>query len=402
MGNDDNDNEIMMMMIVTKRGFGLCSSVVERKPFKLAVKSSNLFGGKKLVKKDVETFMLLWKNIMNIVSSWGITGYFLQIIKLLRFLINIFFGFIFMCSLYKIFPIEILILGIFLLLVLCNFLVLYKHNLINFSNKILIKIFNINYLNIIQRIIIIKVILLAGYSLNISLCDSTFNSVSHNMYLNATTSFGFSSPSSNTLLQVVGIAAIIGGVSYVAYNYYNSSIPIPKYETITLAEKKALFKSNILVKECLDKKDSLGRPLNYVVNYKYYGSNLYQNELMKQNYLRGFKRSYSDSLLPALAVKKDSCSVKLGEHNVINIYNITSDHVCRETFHGHTTEVVLKIVYIGIRNLLDNTISGMALCQILETFGIKSDKPTPDKVGQILVKNIRNFLDEITNDFEKK
>jgi len=329
-----------------------------------------------------------------------IFSFFQRIIKLSRFVIYLFFGFIFFYSTYIICSIEIFILLIFLLLVLINFIILYKYKLFNISNKILIKIVDKNYLALIQRLIIIKVIVLAGYSLNISFCDSVFNNTSHNIYLNATSNVGLSTTSSNTLLQVMGFVAIVGGVSYMAYNLYNNSLL--KNEIITLAEKKALIKYNILVKECIDQKDILGSPLNYVVNYKFYGSNIYRHDLMKQNYLFGIKRSYSDSLLPALAVKNDSCSVKLDDHNVINIYNITTDHVCRETFHGHTTEVVLKIVYIGIRNLLNNTISGMALCEILETFGIKSEKPTPDKVGAILVKNIRNFLDEITNGFEKK
>lgn len=327
--------------------------------------------------------------------------FFILIIKLLRNYILIIFFFIFLLTLFIVMPVGVIVLLIFLLLLIGSLKLFLRYKLVTIKNKVLLFFLNKNYLYIIYKIIGIKIILLAGYSLDFSFCDSTFNKVSHNVYLTATHSVGLSSVTSNQLLQGIGLIALVGGVSYIAYNSFKK--PSNNLTEIITPEQKAkLFKADLIVLDCLNKKDYRCQPLNYIVNRKFYGSNIYQNEMMKQHHLGSFKRSYSDTLLPALAEKPKSCSIYLEPGNIINIYNVNTDHSFRHMFHGHTTEVVLKVVHFGIIGVLNNTITGMSLCELLEIFGIKSLKPKPEDVGQKLVFNIYKFLEQITNDFEKK
>lgn len=183
-------------------------------------------------------------NFINI-NLYDFNKYINNLLLILKLFINIFtivFTLFFTSVLYISIDIKMFVLLIFLILILSNFIIYYKYNILTVYNKYIVIILNKDYSFLLKKIVMIKFILLYLYVVeNVSWCDSSFTRIAHDIFMSMGTKVGMEPKTTVSTLETIGMFTICGGIAYGSikgYQHFTGTGPKSINERFDLLEQK--------------------------------------------------------------------------------------------------------------------------------------------------------------------
>lgn len=182
-------------------------------------------------------------NFINI-NLYDFNKYINNLLLILKLFINIFtivFTLFFTSVLYISIDIKMFVLLIFLILILSNFIIYYKYNILTVYNKYIVIILNKDYSFLLKKIVMIKFILLYLYVVeDVSWCDSSFTRIAHDIFMSMGTKVGMEPKTTVSTLETIGMFTICGGIAYGSikgYQHFTGTGPKSINERLDLMER---------------------------------------------------------------------------------------------------------------------------------------------------------------------